>query len=602
MGSDILDTIKEKLSRFGITDYFRELSNLRAVFDLSRQQSIRIAILRSYTCETVEVILKLQLMVEGYYPELLFGGFNQYAQEILDEHSELYHFKPEVIILLIRIEDLLPDFVLRYGEKSYGEWGQEFENLFRLLDNLFHHIATKTNAQLLVQSLYLSCPYFGIYVAQHASGQAGLLAAFNRRLQELTAKYANLFIWDFGQLVAKVGYAVIYDPKMWYIARNPYSQNGYIRIVTDLMRYLTSIIGKVIKCIVLDLDNTLWGGVIGEDGIQGIALGNDYPGNCYVDFQLELLKLYQRGIILAINSKNNAQDVLEVLDQHPHMVLRRKHFAAMQINWQDKLSNLQRLAEELNIGMDSMVFIDDNPVECELVRKHCNCCVIQTPAQPYLMPQLLISLSLTENLSLTDEDLKKGEIYRVEVARKKFAQTTTDLDEFLRGLNMRLEIKPVNEFTVVRAAQLTQKTNQFNLTTKRYQESDIMNFINSDKHSVFVVSAQDRFGDYGNIGVFILELNCNVCVIDTFLLSCRVIGRTVEQSMLAFIADFCRKRNTDKLLAEFIPSSRNMPAKNFYLASGFNQLEENKFIADLSVSKFSYSPFISLVNPENLYE
>jgi len=361
----------------------------------------------------------------------------------------------------------------------------------------------------------------------------------------------------------------------------------------DIIRYILSALGRGKKCIVLDLDNTLWGGIIGEDGMDGIALGQDYPGSCYVDFQRELLKLYNRGIILAINSKNNEADAFDVIDNHPYMVLRRQHFAAHAINWNDKASNLQALADELNIGVDSMIMIDDNPVECELIHQQCpQCLVIQLPVRPYLIPSVLDTYPEIENIRLTEEDKKKGVMYQQQLERKKLESTTSNLGDYLQALDINLEIKAADTFSIPRIAQLTQKTNQFNMTTRRYTEADIIQFGGSKNSHVYSISSTDRFGDNGIVGVVIFHLEDERCTIDTFLLSCRVIGRTIEQSIVAFVAEYAKENGAKTLIGEFFPTAKNKPAAGVYEKMSFVKIDENTFVTDLTKQAIEYSPFV----------
>jgi len=276
------------------------------------------------------------------------------------------------------------------------------------------------------------------------------------------------------------------------------------------------------------------------------------------------------------------------------MVLRRNHFAACAINWNDKASNLHVLAKELNIGIDSMVMIDDNPVECEIIRQECpQCLVIQLPDRPYLIPDVLNKCPEIENIRLTEDDKKKGLMYQQQLERKKMESSASNLGDFLRALDINIEIKPADSFSIPRIAQLTQKTNQFNMTTKRYTESDIIQFIDSRDTHVYSISSTDKFGDNGIIGVIIFYLKDDACIIDTFLLSCRVIGRSIEQSIVAFIAEFAGNIGVKTLIGEFYPTQKNKPAADVYEKMNFKKIDENRFIADLTTQKIEYSPYVA---------
>lgn len=597
MNSEELEVIKNKLPAFTLTDYFTNLNKIINEINISELKPLNIFILRSYTIEGIQPILQLHLILEGYNPTFYWGDFNQFSQEILDESGRLYSCNPDLILWFIRIEDLLPTFVTNYGEFSESKWHEEFKNLGKQFGHLIDKLNKRTSAQILLQNLdKSSATYWGIYDIQKSSNQKRFIQEFNHKLSSIIENYPNTFIWDFEDIIAKEGHNNLYDPKQLYTTTNPFKQSAHISIASDLMRYVVSIFGNMKKCIVLDLDNTLWGGIIGEDGMDGIALGHEYPGNCYMSFQKELLKLYNRGIILAISSKNNESDAFEVIDKHPNMLLKRQHFAAYQINWNDKASNLRVLAQELNIGLDSMIFIDDNSVECELVKQQIpTCAVIQVPQKPYLIPKIVSDITHIENIRLTVEDRKKGEMYQAQIVRKNLEGESTNLADFLNNLEIQIEIKIAEQFSIPRIAQLTQKTNQLNMTTRRYTEANIVEFSNSPNIKVFSVAARDRFGDNGIVGVFILKFFEHQCVIDSFLLSCRVIERTIERSMLAFIAEFAKKNGATTLIGEFIPTAKNKPAQYIYPKVGLTKIDENTFTLNLERQKISYSPHIKLM-------
>lgn len=591
---NVLDPLKLKMESYNYVDYLRQLKNIKMENADGALKPLRIAILRSYSAEMIEPPLHLKLILEGYNPSFFWGDYNQYAQEILDENSRLYKFEPNFILFLVRIDELMPDFIHRYGEREKDRWKREIVENAKSIVGLISSLNNRISTQILIQNMCITGnPYWGIYDAQESDNGNDLLQKFNRILKMEFSQISNIAVWDYQNFLIRKGYDTIFDPKLNYVAKNPFQQSAYIDIADDMMRYISSMLGKTKKCIVLDLDNTLWGGIVGEDGFEGIALGHDYPGSCYVDFQRELLKLYHRGVILAINSKNNESDSMEVIDKHPDMILRRHHFAAHRINWNDKASNMRLLAEEINIGIESMIFLDDNPAECELVRQQCpECTVIQIPKRAYLIPSIMRTLPGIENIHLTDEDKKKGEIYQAQTKRKNLKNLSGDLAGFLKALEMEVEIKKVEAFTVPRISQLTQKTNQFNMTTRRYTEADIQRLNCSDHHHVFSITARDRFGDNGIIGVIILEFVNGSCRIDTFLLSCRVISRTIENSMVAFIAEFAQKHGLESIIGEFFQTPKNKPAGNFYARMNFKKVTETKYCIQLNEQQFQYSPYI----------
>ena len=337
-----------------------------------------------------------------------------------------------------------------------------------------------------------------------------------------------------------------------------------------MLSYVKAFLGKSKKCIVLDLDNTLWGGVVGEDGLDGIKLGSTPPGNAFVEFQKRLLALHQRGIILAINSKNNFDDAMHVIKNHPSMILREDHFASIKINWIDKVSNLKEIATELNIGLDSMVFFDDDPINREFVKMNIpQVHTVDIDDDPAMYAQILMQLNEFDLLQITEDDSKRGSMYLEEKNRKNLMESTT-LDDFLKQLEIKTKIKKVDQFSLPRISQLSLKTNQFNLTTKRYQEEDILKFSQDEKILVYGAEVKDKFGDNGITGVYIIKKHNNEeWFIDTFLLSCRVIGRRIEDALMANILKQAKQEGVKRVKAQFIPTQKNHPASNFLPSYGF---------------------------------
>ena len=574
-----LESLREQVRDFKYTDFLRHLQTVTAA--AAGAKPLRVAILRSYTLEPMEPVLRVRLALDGHQPEIWIGGYNQYAREILDSSSELYRLRPQVVLLMTRLEELIPSFVDDFPGRTTAEWSTEIARACDQLADLARRAARDLPAQVIVQNMSLGRgAYYGIHDAQSRSGQSALAQEFNRGLSAATSS-PGVFVWDFEAFARAEGMRHLFDPKGWYVSRSVFKQSAYPAIVADIMRYVRSAMGRMKKCVALDLDNTLWGGVVGEDGFDGIELGDSYPGNCFKDFQRELLKLHHRGILLVINSKNNEADALRVIDDHPDMVLRRKHFAAMRINWTDKATNLRELAAELNIGLDSFLFLDDNPVECALVRRECpECEVIQVPDRPYLMAQVVADLPEVDNIRLTDEDKRKGEMYRAQAARRELEQSsaTPDLKEFLRELQMKVAIEPATSFSIPRIAQLTQKTNQMNTTTRRYTEAQVQSFVTDPECGVYSVSASDRFGDHGIIGVLILQHEGVDCRIDAFLLSCRVIGRGIEETVLEFAAAQARERGRHRLVGEFIPTAKNAPAADVFPKAGFTKIDDTRYV------------------------
>jgi FkbH-like protein len=330
------------------------------------------------------------------------------------------------------------------------------------------------------------------------------------------------------------------------------------------------------KCLVLDLDNTLWGGVLGEDGISGIKVGGDYPGNAFLYFQEALISLADNGVILTVCSKNNEADVLDAWAKNPFIKLNKKYISAYRINWNNKADNIRELACELNIGLDSMVFVDDNPTERELVRQQLPMVEVpEIPTKPYMLMSFFNQLvsDYFRAYELTEEDKHKTEQYKANAQRNALQHQFTDLSDYIRSLGIEVDVIEANEFNIPRIAQMTQKTNQFNLTTHRYTEADINQFV-ADGASIYCISVRDKFGDNGITGVIIVERNNTVANIDSLLLSCRILGKNIEVAFVKYVLNMLLADGINTVYAKYIQTAKNHHVAEFYNKIGLKQTAE----------------------------
>ena len=400
------------------------------------------------------------------------------------------------------------------------------------------------------------------------------VANYNRTLFEAEAKYSNVKVLDITEFTRNYSSTDLFDWKFYFMSQMGMNPKLHKEFKLWFEQKLNSIALKRKKCLVLDLDNTLWGGILGEDGITGIKIGGDYPGKAFLYFQEALLQLSKSGVMLAVCSKNNEQDVLEAWERNPYIVLRKDSFVAYRINWNDKATNIKEISEELNIGLDSFVFVDDNPTERELVKQMLPMVsVTDFPSQPYEFPIFFKQLveQYFKVYSITDEDKKKTEQYKANAARNKAQQSFADFDKFLESLNIQLTIEKANEFNISRIAQMTQKTNQFNLTTKRYTDSDIRSFVEKG-WNIWCISVADKFGDNGITGLIMI----NGAEIDTFLMSCRVLGKGIEFEFLKKVISLIDNESISELKAYYIPTSKNVQVKDFYEKCGFSCIREKE--------------------------
>jgi FkbH-like protein len=371
-------------------------------------------------------------------------------------------------------------------------------------------------------------------------------------------------------MVARQGRTRWHDERKWLTARMPIAADQLIHLSREWLRFLAPLTGRVAKALVADLDNTLWGGIIGEDGMNGIKLGAEYPGAAYQALHRAMLDLTRKGILLAICSKNNPEDAMQAIEKHPGMLLRPEHFACMRISWNDKVQGLREIATELNIGTDALAFIDDNPFEREQVRSAMpEVTVIDLPEDPLLYARTVRECPAFERLNLSSEDQQRNAMYIEQRSRSQAESSFQTKEDFYRFLQQEAEISPVSPETLARVAQLTQKTNQFNLTTRRYTEAQISEIAASPGCHVLSFRMRDRFGDHGLVGVAITRDSADACEIDTFLLSCRVIGRSAETAFLSHIAGAAAQRSKLTLVGRFLPTRKNAPAKTFFAQHGF---------------------------------
>lgn len=546
----------------------------------------RIAFLRNITVEPITESLKEQMPAETF--EFYFSGYADMYQEVMLESSRLFEFKPDMVLTFLDLRIQSPKLTYEFAGLSEDEIREQVREIVVFVDEIIKRLRQNTNAMVLFHSFdEVVFPNYGIYDYQRRDNQLNTIRQLNLELVDVVTKYPNTFIVDMPTIQARLGHKSYFDPRYWNIARAPYGREVYAELSKEYAKFMKAARGESKKCIVLDCDNTLWGGIIGEDGIDKIRIGNSYPGSAYLNFQRVIRDYYNSGILLAICSKNNEQDVLEVLERHPDMLLRKEQFVTWRINWTDKATNLKEIANELNIGLDSLVFVDDSAFEIELVKKELPVVgTILLNGDPVTYAETLQSCGLFDRLSITEEDRKKSKMYLAEKARQESFLQTSNLEEFYRSLEMELLISRADDYSIPRIAQLTQKTNQFNLTTKRYSEADINRFVNSKDYDVFYARLKDKFGDNGIVGVAILEYAGDNCVIDSFLLSCRIIGRGIEGLFLRECVRRAKQRGLKKIMGVFIPTRKNAQVQHFYSDNGFesqgNDRDEYAFSLDLS--------------------
>ena len=550
---------------------------------------LNVSILRNVTVEAIEPYHRYLAARMGANAQLKFGGYDAVWQEAVFGANDLLSGSTDCVVVLTYFDNLSPALARNFADMSAEAVEAEVARVEGFCREVLEGIRRHTQAMVLWHGWELPChPSFGVADNLLPGGQWATLMRLNQFMRELLASIRNAYFINTTACLMRLGWDRYFDLRHWHIARAPYTGEALAEFAGEHYKYMRAVKGKNKKCLVLDCDNTLWGGIIGEDGISGIAIGPGSTGSAYADFQREALGLYHRGVILALCSKNNEADVLEVLHTHPDMVLREEHLATWQVNWDDKVINLARIAEDINIGLDSLVFMDDSELEINLVRQMLpQVEAVHLPlgrASEYA--HTLASCGFFDTLTISDEDHHRGGMYRAEANRKRVRRGEADLDSYLGSLGMVLTVRRTDQITLPRVAQLTQRTNQFNLTTRRYTEEDIAWLI-AEGNEVLCLRVVDQFGDSGIVGACILKISSDTASFDTFLMSCRVLGRRIETAFLVKALEVAKARGCCRALGKYVPTAKNTQVAGFFSEHGFAMEREEadgygSFVLDIS--------------------
>lgn len=548
---------------------------------------LTLTVLRNVMIEHMEPILRRCVLDIGFDLRLAVGEYDHVFQEAVGQ-SPLLTADPDAVLVLLHLETLSPALTRNFNDLSSEAVEAEVKRIKALSTAILAGIRRQTQALVLWAGFESPAyPALGLLDSQAGLTQSAIVHRLNDSVRRLLAETPQSCYLDLPLVAARVGLGRFFDVRFWHVWRAPYSQTGLDALAAEIVRFLRPLKGKNRKCLVLDCDNTLWGGVVGEEDIGGIRLGPSYPGSAYCDFQREILSLYRRGIILALLSKNNESDVWRVFEGHPDMVLGREHVTAWRIDWNDKAANLVALSRDLNIGLDAMVLADDSSFERKRVQSALpEVAVIELdPTRPEDYRHILASCGLFDTLTLSAEDRARGAMYRDEAERRRLCCSMKDLDAFLRSLCMEAHIRSVDPMSLPRVAQQTQKTNQFNLTTRRYNEAQILALAESRDADVLTLRLTGRFGDAGLVGTCILRYENDTARMDSFLVSCRVLGRGVEQLLLAAASRRARDRGCRVVLGEYYATAKNGQTADFYARMGFDEVggtADRTFRLDLS--------------------
>lgn len=529
-------------------------------------RSARVAVLGSYTTSQLTALLPLAAARAGVAVEIYECGYGQYRQEILDPDSELYRFAPDVVVLAVHAGDAVLPAVSEHPDAAVTAEVRRWTSLWETL-------RARCGARIVQHAFALPAEVaLGHLALRTAGSRPALLARVNAELGRAAGDGVALV--DCDRLAAEVGRRAWFDPRYWNRAKQAVALDQ----VPLLARHTAAVIGAQLgasrKCLVLDLDNTLWGGVLGEEGLAGIALGEGPLGEAFAAVQDYALELKERGVVLAVCSKNNDADAREAFERHPGMRLRLDDIAMFSACWDDKPTQLRRIAATLGLGLDALVFVDDNPAEREVVRQLVpEVDVVALPADPHGYVRALADYPFFETTTLTAEDAARTAAYR---ARAEFAAAeaaATSLEEFHRGLDMTATVVALDELTLPRVAQLVGKTNQFNLTGRRRSAEEIARLAADPGTAVLCLRLADRFADHGLVAVVIAVTEGDALTVDTWLMSCRVIGRTLEDEVAGLLLAEARRRGLARVTGHHRPSPKNALVAGLYPRLGFRPVD-----------------------------
>lgn len=556
---------------------FQELKRA-AKLDLTGVKETRLTLMGNCATQMLATALKGYGKTVGMNLGIFEIGYNQIDTQVMDGHSELYGSEPQFVLIQMCSEKLFEEFC-RLDIKSRRTFGVDMAA--HIAEN-WNIIIGRSGAKVLQYDFVeFNDGVFGNYSEKIDSSFLYQIRTLNFRLMEYAAGCKNVYLVNLSNVSGSMGREVFFDEKYYYTAKTPISLKALPFVAKQAADVVMALQGKFKKCIVLDLDNTLWGGVIGDDGMQGIQIGELGSGHVFTNLQLWLKELKNRGIILAVCSKNNEGTAKEPFEKHPDMVLRLDDISMFVANWEDKASNIKTIQQTLNIGTDAMVFIDDNPFERDIVRQMIpGITVPELPEDPAKYLGYLQSLNLFETASFSEEDAERTVQYQAEIGRTVLQKQFANLDDYLISLGMKAGCRQFDGFHFPRIAQLTQRSNQFNLRTVRYTEDEIERISKDEKYITRYFTLKDRLGDYGLIGAVILEKQDDTLFVDTWLMSCRVLKRGVEEYIINSIMGIAKDNGYKKVIGEYLKTAKNAMVADIYEKLGFKRVGDTLFEAE----------------------
>lgn len=538
--------------------------------DASGLKVIKVAVLGDTATQFLTQAIKGMGYEYGFNLQVWEADFNQIDRQVFDQTSELYEFKPELVIIFQSAHKLLG----KYNKLKPDQQPLLASTQMEGIEAVYSTTVSQLNAKVIFYNYTeIDDAVFGNFAGKTAASFLFQLRKLNYELMLFASKQPGFYLCDLSSIQNRVGKQVLFQPSVYINTEMVLSIDVLPEVAARTMDIISALNGKFKKCVILDLDNTTWGGVIGDDGLENIQLGSLGIGKAFTEFQYWIKKLKNRGIIVAVASKNTESVAREPFEKHPDMVLHLDDIAVFAASWENKVNSIRLIKSVLNIGYDSMVFLDDNPFERNMVRENIpDICVPELPEDPAEYLEFLYGQNLFETISFSNEDAERTKLYQVEAQRTTLQQKFTNEDDFLKNLAMLSVVEPFNKFNTPRVAQLSQRSNQFNLRTVRYAEADIERLASSPNHFTFAFTLEDKFGDNGMICVIILEKESDsVLFIDTWFMSCRVLKRGMENFVLNTICRFARDNGYKYLKGEYIPTEKNDMVRNHYENLGFSE-------------------------------
>jgi FkbH-like protein len=561
---------------------WRQVNQFPAMLELAE---LRIALLPSFTLEQIEAALSLHMFCHGKRAAIKFWPYQQWHQT-LAVPGDLDEFRPDAVVVPLHLEDVVPTIARRHLADN-AKTAEELEIFVSGLRSAIRAYRDRASAPVLLTTFVAAERSVERYFDRNMrEGRQARIDNLNHRVTEVAAEIENVFVLDYAALVTDFGRRNWFDLVNSHFTKRALTSAANRALAEELSRAVRALFGVRRKVLAVDFDETLWGGIVGEDGVDGIDVFGGYPGNAFSDFQSFLSNLRASGIVLAAVSKNNIEDARQVFERYPDMPIKWSDFASRQINWNDKAQNLRTIAAEIGVSLDSIVFADNSPVECELVRQLLpEVQVVQLDCAPSLFPQRILAQADLDCVYLSREDRHRAESYQVESERRELQAAASNTADFLASLNLDLRIGLATKEDAQRLVQLFNKTNQFNLTTRRYSLQEVLDFIEDPGFGLYTASLKDRFGDYGLIGVVLMQEAGTVREINSLLMSCRVLGRKVEDALIAHVDRTSRERGSRRVIGRYRETGKNNMVADFFLRFGFVETDEQGvYVRDLAAS------------------